>query len=167
MALVVLSGPIAVGKTTLARGLVKHLSARNISTSGLISAEAGQRLGRADLQRRGSSAQLSGADWIIDAVHRSARDIRAGSLVIVDAVILYQHGNRAPWAQQRRQVSTEITAGAGRCATIRTVRFGAYGVRSFFLIAARPAQAATIDRALDLIDARIRGWEKASYLLIE
>lgn len=85
LTVVVLSGPIAVGKTTLAMDLVRCSSAKHISTSELISAEAGRALGRVELQHRGNSSRLLGAHWIIDAMQRVTRDDPLGGVVVVDA----------------------------------------------------------------------------------
>jgi adenylosuccinate synthase len=84
--LILLSGPIASGKTSLAKDLARQVSTEHISTSSLISAEAGRDLDRGGLQRRGLDATFQGADWIIDAVRQVTDSSRAGSVVVVDAV---------------------------------------------------------------------------------
>jgi adenylosuccinate synthase len=86
LVLVVLSGPVASGKTTLARELVRQVSAEHISTSGLITAAAGRQLDRDDLQRLGLTAEYRGADWLVSAVMRGADHSRPGSVVVLDAV---------------------------------------------------------------------------------
>jgi len=85
LTLVLLSGPIASGKTTLARNLAKYVSAGYISTSDLISAGAGQRLDRGELQRRGLGAEFQGAGWIIDAIKRIASETPPVGVIVVDA----------------------------------------------------------------------------------
>src|ERR1700722_3248475 len=85
LAVVVLSGPIASGKTTLAADLARLVSASHVSTSGLISASAGRPLGRDELQRLGSGADRLGADWIIDAVRQVADRLPTGGVIVVDA----------------------------------------------------------------------------------
>jgi adenylosuccinate synthase len=85
-ALILLSGPIASGKTTLAKDLTRQLPAENISTSGLISAAAGRDLDRSELQRRGLDATFRGADWIIGAVRQITSSSPHGRTVVVDAV---------------------------------------------------------------------------------
>jgi adenylosuccinate synthase len=86
LGLVLLSGPIASGKTTLAEHLGKLLPAEHISTSGLISATADRELGRSELQRLGLSSRLQRADWIISAVRQSADRAPARTAIVVDAV---------------------------------------------------------------------------------
>lgn len=88
--------------------------------------------------------------------------LRAGA-----AVVLYQHGNRTPWREQRQRVCAQLASAADRPVTIRTVRFGAFGVRAFFCVSTDPRHSDIVDRGLAIIDVRIRGWAKASYLQIE
>ncbi|HEY7144513.1 MAG TPA: adenylosuccinate synthetase [Streptosporangiaceae bacterium] len=86
LTLVLLSGPIASGKTTLARNLVSLGSAKHISTSGLIAASAGRDLGRTALQVISLNDKFQGADWIVDAVRQAADGLPTGSVVVVDAI---------------------------------------------------------------------------------
>lgn len=86
LSVILLSGPIASGKTTLARDLVHHVSAEWISTSGLISATAGRELDRGELQSLGLGADFQGPRWIADAVMRVAARTPAGSVIVVDSV---------------------------------------------------------------------------------
>jgi hypothetical protein len=83
------------------------------------------------------------------------------------AVVLYQHGNRTSWHQQRQQVCAQITAAADRPATIRSLRFGAFGVRAFFCITTTPKTTETIARGLELLARRAEGWAKSTYLIFE
>jgi len=82
-------------------------------------------------------------------------------------VVLYQHGNRTPWVQQRQQVCDRIRAAADQPVTIRTLRFGAFGVRAFFCITTNRRTADVVAHGLDLLRRRIQGWDKATYLVIE
>lgn len=82
-------------------------------------------------------------------------------------VVLYQHGNRTSWPQQRQQVCAQITAGLGQLVTIRSVRFGAFGARAFFCITASQRQSNAVARGLDLLRDRVEGWDKSVHLLFE
>ncbi|HEY7144514.1 MAG TPA: hypothetical protein VH637_09720 [Streptosporangiaceae bacterium] len=82
-------------------------------------------------------------------------------------VILYQHGSRAAWPLQRADVCAQIASGTSRPLTIRSLRFGAFGVRAFFCIAASRPTANAIDHGLRLLQQRVAGWDRSRYLLIE
>jgi len=82
-------------------------------------------------------------------------------------VVLYQHGNRAPWQEQRMRVYTRISAGTDRLLTIRSLRFAAFGVRAFFCITTSPKMADTVERGLDVLQRRVEGWDRSGYLLVE
>jgi adenylosuccinate synthase len=85
LSLVVLSGPVASGKTTLAEDLVLFESARHLRTSALISASVGRELGRSELQRLGLTADFQEGTWLVDAVRGLASRSPAGSTIVVDA----------------------------------------------------------------------------------
>lgn len=80
------------------------------------------------------------------------------------AVVLYQHGNRTPWPRQRQQVCAQITAAADRPVTIRSLRFGAFGVRAFFCITTTPRTTETVARGLDVLARRAEGWGRSAHL---
>src|ERR1039457_7376521 len=84
--LILLSGPIASGKTTLARDLMRLVSAEHVSTSGLLSATVGRELDRGELQRLGLGASFQEGGWIVSAVRQLAGRCPAGSVIVVDAV---------------------------------------------------------------------------------
>jgi hypothetical protein len=83
------------------------------------------------------------------------------------AVVLYQHGNRTPWPKQRQQVCAQITAAADRPATIRSLRFGAFGIRAFFCVTTTPKTTEIVARGLDLLAQRAEGWTRSGYLVFE
>jgi adenylosuccinate synthase len=86
LCLILLSGPIASGKTTLARDLVRLVSAEHVSTSGLLSATADRELDRGELQRLGLSTGFQGGGWIVSVVRQLAGRSPAGTVIVVDAV---------------------------------------------------------------------------------
>jgi hypothetical protein len=83
------------------------------------------------------------------------------------AVVLYQHGQRTPWAVQRERVCAQISSGIAQPLTIHTLRFGADGVRAFFCISPSPLLGDVVQRALDLLLRRTDGWDKSHHLRIE
>ncbi len=86
LTVVVLSGPIASGKTTLASNLVPLGSAEHISTSGLIAASTGRDLGHGELQAISLNDKFQDADWIVGAVRQATDGSPTGSVVVVDAI---------------------------------------------------------------------------------
>ena len=86
LTLILISGPIASGKTTLARNLAQHLSAEHISTSSLMSAAAGRHLDRGELQREGMATEFQGADWLVGAIRQATSGSSAYGILIIDAV---------------------------------------------------------------------------------
>lgn len=82
-------------------------------------------------------------------------------------VVLYQHGSRTPWSEQRERVCAKITAGTERELTIRSLRFGAFGVRAFFCITSNQRLSQVVERGLDQLGRRVAAWDKSSYVLIE
>jgi len=83
------------------------------------------------------------------------------------AVVLYQHGNRMPWQAQRERICAQISSGNHQALTIRTLRFGAYGVRAFFCITTSASTTEVVERGLDLLLRRTQGWDKSRYLRVE
>jgi hypothetical protein len=82
-------------------------------------------------------------------------------------VVLYQHGNRAAWPQQRAEICAQIGSGTSRRVTIHSLRFGAFGVRAFFCIAPSRPIADSIEGGLGLLRRRTARWNRSRYLLIE
>lgn len=83
------------------------------------------------------------------------------------AVVLYQHGSRMTWSEQRENVCSAVAAAADQAVTIHSLRFGAYGVRAFFCITASPRMTEIVKSGMDLLRRRTEGWEKARYLVLE
>lgn len=102
LVLIVLSGPIASGKTTLAQDLERQVPAEHISTSALMSAAVGRHLDRGGLQRYGLDLVFQGGDWLVDAVRRVASSSPDGRAIVLDAV------------RTLDQVAAMRKAGAGR-----------------------------------------------------
>ena len=82
----VLSGAVASGKTTLAKNLSELESAEHLSTSRLISAASGRELSRSELQQLGMAPGYRDGTWLVDAVSRLADRLPASSVLVVDAV---------------------------------------------------------------------------------
>lgn len=86
LTVVLISGAIAAGKTTLVRNLGRMLPVEHVSTSGLISSMVSRELGRDELQEIGLGERLQGGDWIVDAVRQAARRAGTADVIVVDAV---------------------------------------------------------------------------------
>ena len=82
-------------------------------------------------------------------------------------IVLYQHGSRTPWPEQRERIRAQIASGTDRQLTIRSVRFGAFGTRAFFCVSSCRYLTEAFDTGLAQLNRRIADWAKSSYLLVE
>src|SRR5712691_9676333 len=86
LTVVLLSGPIASGKTTLARELRQFASAEDISTSGLIAASLDREADRGELRALGQNANFQGSDWLVRAVRQAGDRSQERQIIVVDAI---------------------------------------------------------------------------------
>lgn len=86
LTVVLLSGPIASGKTTLARELRQFVSAEDISTSGLIAASLDREPDRGELRALGQNANFQGSDWLVRAVRQAGDRSPERRIIVVDAI---------------------------------------------------------------------------------
>ncbi len=112
-----------------------------------------------EVQSVGRSSRLAGKYATVD---ETAALLASGA-----GVILYQHGDRSVWRDQRSRVEAQLRAGIAGSLKIRSFRFGAYGARAFFCVSRRSAIAAVFDSALETLSARVAASPKAHYILIE
>ena len=85
---VVLSGAVATGKTTLARRLEERFGARRIATRELLLSQTkkGERPDRATLQALGDTLDAdTGGAWVADAVSGLARELSEEAMILVDS----------------------------------------------------------------------------------
>ncbi|MGH3719464.1 MAG: AAA family ATPase [Pseudonocardiaceae bacterium] len=85
LTVIVLSGPIGSGKTTLTEKFSRNYEAKRISTSSLISVAIGQKIDRRELQQVGLGSYFQAGQWISDAVKRIAETSLASGIIVVDA----------------------------------------------------------------------------------
>src|SRR5436189_5890300 len=83
--LILISGPVSVGKTTLADSL-KRFGARSIKTRMLITAATGVSGDRAALQAAGEQLDVAGPEWLADALVREAEGIEDNAEIVIDSV---------------------------------------------------------------------------------
>jgi adenylosuccinate synthase len=84
--IILLSGPIGSGKTTLAMHIERNHAACNVSTATILSALIGRDLSRRELQQVGLERRFQGGKWIANEVSRSAREDPTAEVIVVDAV---------------------------------------------------------------------------------
>jgi hypothetical protein len=82
-------------------------------------------------------------------------------------VVLYQHGSRTPWQQQRENICARIAEGIDRDVTISSLRFGAFGARAFFCVTVDKELTTVVQSGFEQLRRRVATWDKSSYLLIE
>jgi adenylosuccinate synthase len=83
---ILLSGPIGSGKTTLAERMEKLYTVCRISTSDILSASVGRSLSRSELQQIGLEGQFQGGEWIADEIMRLILGNPTVKFITVDAV---------------------------------------------------------------------------------
>ena len=84
--IVLLSGPVASGKSTLVTKLADTFEAHVVKTRDLMASRL-RVINRATLQRRGDRLDReTNGRWVLDGLERRLRDLPHSSLVIVDAV---------------------------------------------------------------------------------
>lgn len=98
---VVLSGPVSVGKTTLAHGLVDLCGAATLNTGRLLLQRFGDRVpDRRQLQELGESiSRREGANWFIPALELLAAE--GHPLLVVDSIRTKAHLRAAALAFER------------------------------------------------------------------
>lgn len=83
------------------------------------------------------------------------------------SVVLYQHGDRTPWIDQRRRVVDRVMAAGPEGVRCRTLRFRAHGSRSFFCFSTTAAQASVLDDGLSRLERRVFAWSRKKLVAIE
>ncbi len=110
--LVVLSGPVAAGKTELAQQLHDRYRAHVLRTSDLLREYVGARQAdRRALQLAGQRLDReTGGRWVIDALIRRCADVDDDTVVVVDSVRIQDQINAIRTAFGRRVVHLHLTA---------------------------------------------------------
>ena len=84
--LIVLSGPIASGKSSLCEEARRRLGARTLRTRKLLEAHFGQSLSRSELQAKGDDLdQSTGGAWVCDALKDQVKQLDS-DVIILDSV---------------------------------------------------------------------------------
>jgi adenylosuccinate synthase len=84
--LILLSGPVSVGKTTLAKLLEERFGVQSIRTRRLITAATGASADRSSLQTAGEQLDADGGQWLAEALVREAEGLDDNVDVVVDSV---------------------------------------------------------------------------------
>ena len=111
--IVVISGPVAAGKTTLAEGLCARYGGRRFSTRSLLADRLGDDQGsdRRALQELGHELdELTGGAWLTTALTPALYEETASNLAVIDAVRIPQQIEHLRRAFGRRVVHIHLTA---------------------------------------------------------
>jgi adenylosuccinate synthase len=110
--LIVLSGPVAAGKSELANHLQERYGAQVLHTADLLREHLGARVAdRAALQRAGDRLdRKTGGRWVIDALVRRCDALDESAIVVVDSVRIKTQVDAIREAFGRRVVHLHLTA---------------------------------------------------------
>lgn len=112
--IIVLSGRVSTGKSTLANALQEHFDARILSTKNVIidAANGGLDLERTSLQRRGDALdRKTGGAWVASALTRLVGSLAPNAVVVVDSVRIIEqvHAIRRAYGPRVVHVHLEAT----------------------------------------------------------
>jgi predicted kinase len=181
---VVLSGPTASGKTTLAENLKRLRGAACVSTSSLIAAKAGHDLDRSSLQDLGMTDAFQAGDWLVDALRHVATQSTDLDVLVVDALrtIAQLHAIKKASRGIWKVLHVHLTGEEGQLADRSQAR--REDAETWDQMMSSPAEQAVQALALeadtvidttrttpadvaDTLRLRTASWHKAHYLLIE
>jgi adenylosuccinate synthase len=109
--IILLSGPIASGKTTLAEMLLRRHGQRLFKTRELISSLIGTEIERAQLQQAGERLdRRTGGRWVADALAREVARLDEEASVVVDSVRIKPQVEAVRDAFGSRVVHVHLTA---------------------------------------------------------
>jgi adenylosuccinate synthase len=108
---ILLSGPVASGKTTLAQRLVEAYGYRLFKTRDLITGLTGAEIARGQLQQAGERLDhRTGGRWVATALEREVSNLKEDATVIVDAVRIKLQIEAIRNAFGRRVIHVHLTA---------------------------------------------------------
>ena len=111
--IILLSGPVASGKTTLAHNLAEQFGMNVLRTKDLLTSalEHTGRPGRADLQLEGERLDReTGGMWVLESLERELRGRQARESIVVDSVRIQQQIDAIREAYGRAVTHIHMTA---------------------------------------------------------
>jgi adenylosuccinate synthase len=111
--IILLSGRVSAGKSTLATNLVEQFDAHVLKTKDLIAAVSnrGVQSGRRDLQRYGQMLDRKTAgEWVATALTRQVETLGPGAVIVVDAVRIVEQVHAVRRAYGSRVVHVHLEA---------------------------------------------------------
>lgn len=111
--IVVLSGPIGAGKSTLARGLCNRYSGVRVSTRDLLMGRLGEGIqaGREELQKLGTELDnATNGTWLRDDLAKVLKESDNPELIVVDSVRIVEQIETLREAYARRVTHIHLTA---------------------------------------------------------
>jgi adenylosuccinate synthase len=150
---VVLSGAVSSGKSTLARRLAARCNGRHFHTRELLKHLAGADVDRAALQDAGEQLDSdTGGAWVAEALSRAVAEVPEDATVIVDAVRIAGQLDALRDAFGRRVVHIHLTASPDALEARYEMRKGTSDVvelPSYAAVRANPTEAAIDELASD------------------
>src|SRR5689334_13856392 len=106
-----ISGPIAVGKSSVIKELECRFRAHRVSTRSFIQSILGSKAERTSLQAAGEQLdQSTGGKWISDSLKKLERSFGSNAIVIVDSVRIEKQVEHLRQAFGNRIVHVHLSA---------------------------------------------------------
>lgn len=151
--IVLLSGPIASGKTTLGDALIERHRFLRVKTRELLAAIIGNHAGRLDLQEAGDQLdRRTKGSWIASALARQLAGNSIGARILIDSVRIPEQIDAIRRSFGNRVVHVHLTAPPKILKSRFLGRAGAIGEARTYAQAKQNITESSVERLADIAD---------------